>query len=353
LVLVGLTLGLAGEAADQSAHAQPPEIAASASIDSSAALSAEGRHVPVLLAAADTQKGESDANEAGPAGKPGETADMKSRSTAEQKILNALDEPTVLEFLDTPLSDVVDTLEDHHEIQILIDQRALDDVGVPSHSPITSQLSGVSLQSGLNLMLRELDLTWTIRDEVLLITTPEEAEMMLVTKVYDVGDLVTCQDKSGELWVDYDSLIEVITTTIGPETWEDVGGPGSIAPAPFRGADMLVVRQTYQIHQEIEQLLDQVRQIAEENGSGEPPIREKPEGGSMHGRTGRGGLGFGMGGGMGIGMAGPGPLQQPADQAKTGVPGEPSTSAPEGLPAGAAPPAGAAGTETDARGENG
>jgi len=39
------------------------------------------------------------------------------------------------------------------------------------------------LAVALNLMLRDLNLTWTIKDEVLLITTPEEAENHLTTKV--------------------------------------------------------------------------------------------------------------------------------------------------------------------------
>jgi hypothetical protein len=135
----------------------------------------------------------------------------------------------------------------------------------------------VSLQSGLNLLLRPLDLTWTIQDEVLLITTPEEAELALIVKVYDVHDLVRCRDKSGEEWADYDTLIEVIKTTVKPETWDDVGGAGSVAPAPFRGVEMLVISQIYEVHQKIERLLEQFRAIAEESGTGEIPVREKPK----------------------------------------------------------------------------
>jgi hypothetical protein len=39
-------------------------------------------------------------------------------------------------------------------------------------------------------MLKELDLTYMIQDEVLSITTPEQAESQLITKVYPVADLV-------------------------------------------------------------------------------------------------------------------------------------------------------------------
>jgi len=38
--------------------------------------------------------------------------------------------------------------------------------------------------------------------------------------------------RGGGAMADFDSLIELITTTIEPESWEDVGGPGTIAPFP-------------------------------------------------------------------------------------------------------------------------
>ncbi|NQT12542.1 MAG: VWA domain-containing protein, partial [Planctomycetes bacterium] len=116
--------------------------------------------------------------------------DLATQGGAEQRIAAELKAPTELQFIETPLQDVMETLKDYHEIEIQIDQRALDDVGVPADTPITKDLKGISLRSALRLMLRELDLTYVIEDEVLLITTPEEAEMRLSTKVYPVADLV-------------------------------------------------------------------------------------------------------------------------------------------------------------------
>jgi len=105
-------------------------------------------------------------------------------------------------------------LKKSHGIEIQLDQRALDDVGIPADTPITRSLRGISLRSALQLLLRDLDLTHLIRDEVLLITTEEEAEVMLATVAYPVTDLVRFRDKSGEEWADFDSLIETITSTV-------------------------------------------------------------------------------------------------------------------------------------------
>ena len=52
-------------------------------------------------------------------------------------------------------------------------------MGIGTDTPVTKNLKGITLRSALRLMLRELSLTYIIKDEVLLITTPEEAESQL------------------------------------------------------------------------------------------------------------------------------------------------------------------------------
>lgn len=116
--------------------------------------------------------------------------DLAKKGSAEKKIEDALKSPTQLEFIETPLQDVIDYLKDMHKIEIQIDSKALGDVGIGTDSPVTKNLKGISLRSALRLMLHELGLTYLIKDEVLLITTPEEAENQLTTKVYPVADLV-------------------------------------------------------------------------------------------------------------------------------------------------------------------
>ena len=188
----------------------------------------------------------------------------------------ALAKPTQMEFIESPLSDVVDFLEDHHGIEIQMDIRALEDVGIGADTPITKSLKGLSLRSALNLVLRDLSLTWIIRDEVLLITTPKEAESNLTTKVYDVYDLVVCYDEDDEPWDDYDTLINQITTNIRPMTWDDVGGPASITGASLGTAKVLIVSQTRDVHPEIAALFEDIREIAQQNPDAELPQRNKP-----------------------------------------------------------------------------
>ena len=75
-------------------------------------------------------------------------------------------------------------------VEVQLDRKALSASGIESGTPITFDVKGVSLKSALNLMLRPLDLTYIYKDEVLLITTPDQVEKYLKVKVYDIRDLL-------------------------------------------------------------------------------------------------------------------------------------------------------------------
>jgi len=201
---------------------------------------------------------------------------VKLRS-GEEAIEEALKETTTVHFTQCPLHDIVDHLRDKHRINILIDRRALEDVGFGTDAPITIGPLNVPLRSALGLMLKELDLTWTIHEGVLMITTPEEAETILVTRVYGVADLVTFRDETGEVWEDYDNLIDTICAAIEPTTWDTVGGPGSIAGGTFGTSKALVVSQTRQVHLQVAELLEKLRSIAgKKSFDGQPPRKRRP-----------------------------------------------------------------------------
>jgi hypothetical protein len=116
--------------------------------------------------------------------------DLQQNNENEERILAALDDKTVLEFTDQPLSDAIQYLKDRHDIEIQLDEKALEDEGIGTDTPVSRNISGITLRSALRLLLGELDLTYVVKNEVLLITTKAEAEALLVTKVYPVGDLV-------------------------------------------------------------------------------------------------------------------------------------------------------------------
>lgn len=158
----------------------------------------------------------------------------------------ALESPTTVQFVDEPLSGVITYLSQLHGIQIVIDQQALATQGdVASSTPVTVDLKEVTLRSALDLMLGHLDLTYMVTDEVLLITTEDDASERLNTRVYSVGEIITHCGQSP------DDLLDLITATVDPTTWSDVGGTGAIVSF----GSTLVISQTDRTHHKIEGLL--------------------------------------------------------------------------------------------------
>jgi general secretion pathway protein D len=74
-----------------------------------------------------------------------------------------------------------------------------------------------------------------------------------------IGGLGGPGGMGGGVKADFDSLIELITTTVQPTTWDEVGGPGSVAP--FETNLSLVISQTQEVHEQIKDLLEQLRRM--------------------------------------------------------------------------------------------
>lgn len=113
---------------------------------------------------------------------------LRNDSPTEASILQALDEPYQAEFFDMPLTDVIDDIKVNKRIPIIIDPNVIENVD--TGQTINLSLSGVSLRSILKMILQPLEMTYIIEDEVMKITTLEEAEQKFFIYVYPVGDLV-------------------------------------------------------------------------------------------------------------------------------------------------------------------
>ena len=180
----------------------------------------------------------------------------------ESLIRKALDEKTEFHFVEKPLYEVADAIAKKHNIQIVLNKKALDDAGIGSDTPITWKLKNISLRSALHLSLRDLDMTWVIADEVLQLTTVDDAGQMLVPVVYDVTDLVAAEGGA-----DFDTLIDLLTSIIDPSTWDQVGGPGSIAPYPLDPAQVIVISQTHETHERVAKFLSDLRAVRVARGA--------------------------------------------------------------------------------------
>jgi hypothetical protein len=154
----------------------------------------------------------------------------------------ALDAPTEVEFVDTPLREGLNILKDYHKIEILFDSEALKEAGIPEDKPVTLTLSEITLESILNLMLLPLNLDWVIRNEVLQVTTRKVADRTYRTEIYTPQDFGNSRDVN--------ALKQLVVETVAPVSWQNAG------EAKISTLDgKLIVRQTDRNHREISKFL--------------------------------------------------------------------------------------------------
>ncbi len=220
---------------------------------------------------------------------------------SEAQLASALEQRVEIDFVDTSLADVATWLEGKLGHAVVLDIRALNDAGVAGDLPITRRAKGVSLGTALRIILDQFDLAWVPRDSLLLVTTADRAAEEMMVRVYPVGDLVAASrknfgmgggrtlekpmnmaddvsaaqpyeeqaDKSKEnltsetravepcMVADYDSLIDLISTSVRPQSWPEGTGPAPISV--FEPGKCLVISQTRDVHDEVLQLLRALR----------------------------------------------------------------------------------------------
>jgi hypothetical protein len=176
-----------------------------------------------------------------------------------EKLETALERRGSLDARETPLREVVAQLKAQFELPIMLSEKSLTDAGIHPDTLVTRQLYDKPLESILKLVLDELELDYMVHEGVILISTPEEIESpeMMETRVYPVKDLLAVEQ--GGTAEGISQLIDMIETTVAPESWSAVGGPGSISM--FENAESIVVSQSYRPHRHIEGLLETLRQV--------------------------------------------------------------------------------------------
>lgn len=179
----------------------------------------------------------------------------------ERRIQTALAKQISFDWKDAPLKDVVAQLADECDITIVLTKK-IEDAGVTRDQPITQKLTKISLRSCLRLILGDLNLTYITKDEVIKITTIEDAlspENMTI-RLYPVQALVERVSSMGEAKpaLDFKPLIGLVEE-IEPDSWQEVGGPG-IAKG-FENGACLFISQRDDIHESIERLLITIRRV--------------------------------------------------------------------------------------------
>jgi type II secretory pathway component GspD/PulD (secretin) len=218
-----------------------------------------------LFAAPKAPAGENDSCPAQKCDREKDGTYPQKKSEKEREIEHKLSTRVTLNFTDAPLRQVMDDLRASYGVNIYVDQQALDQEGVSMERPVSVKLEDVSLKSVLNLILKQVHLTYIIKDEVLQITSESAARGRMQRVTYQVADLVVpipgvadAAPVSGAATsTPEERLIKLLTSTVEPRSWSDMGGPGTIDWHPLTMS--LVINQTPDVQEQILDVLNSLR----------------------------------------------------------------------------------------------
>jgi type II secretory pathway component GspD/PulD (secretin) len=243
--------------------------------------------------------------------------EMSKYNTKEAQIERKLSLPITLNFQDVPLYRVLQDLQAMSGVNIVPDTAALAAENISLEQQLSFNVDNISMRSALNLLLKKVNLTYVIKNEVLEITTERQATGKRRMVTYSVADLVVPVEdhptspissfeealkrhisstgggvrysapvpftpnnaiqngtpvsqqasQGGKDWQTSKSrgntiehlVIDLITNTVAPNTWEQAGGEGRIQYFPLGHA--LVVSQVQEVQEEVQALLNALRKL--------------------------------------------------------------------------------------------
>lgn len=213
-----------------------------------------------------------------------------------EEIRQKLHDPISLQLKDVPIRDAIEQLLIKPKIDFWFDQELLSE-GTLDGTEITCNMNNVSIRAALKRILSQAKLNWVCEDTGIRITTAEKAIQSPFARVYDIADLIeepptvevvvpkgipgqaaqfgggtppssTLNDGAAQTTADKTAsqprqkLINLIMQlTGGPPNgpWLDADGEGgTVHVFETTQTKLLVIRQTEQVHADIEDLLNEL-----------------------------------------------------------------------------------------------
>lgn len=198
------------------------------------------------------------------------------------EILSKLNSQRItLDLNGVSLEDALGFIRDYSGINIVVDQEVYTK-RTQEQLTITIKVRDLILKSAMKLLLGTRDLTATYRDGVLYVVPKEKSGQSVVTRVYDVRDLLfKIQDFPGpkvelvspsgggapltgatftieepKSVISEDFITEIVKTNTGEGSWEE-NANASITLAN----GLLIITQSKKVHGEVDRLLNMLRQF--------------------------------------------------------------------------------------------
>ncbi|HEV3145485.1 MAG TPA: DUF4974 domain-containing protein [Gemmataceae bacterium] len=177
-------------------------------------------------------------------------------SEKEKAILAALNKMVKPDFRNTKFEDALDTISQLTGVTIILDKKGLEDANITAETLVNFSLPReVTVRTVLRKLLKDNDLTYVIKDEVVYVTSTNEARRFMTTKAYYVGDLTAgnallygpnlAQAQEMET---AQMIINMIKDSIDPQSWAGAGSAGAGSITYDRVTKSIVVRQSAEVH---------------------------------------------------------------------------------------------------------
>lgn len=154
-----------------------------------------------------------------------------------------------------PLTAVATVLADAVNLPIWINATELNAFGVDPDVPINLDLPHqVSLRSALRMMLKPMELTYIVRNEVLEITSIDDADSDPLTRQYDLAYLLASA-------ANVDALQSALTQSLVPDSWVVNGGSSNISQV----GSLMIVSAPHTTHEKIEEFLSGIASAKSNN----------------------------------------------------------------------------------------
>lgn len=153
------------------------------------------------------------------------------------------------DFPDVPLTDVADWIRERLDVQVLFDKEALENEGIGTDSAVTLHFKGISGELLLSRVLKPLQLDYQIEEGLLIVTTATKVKERLLTKVYDIRDLLDRGLHPSQ------PLRAIESSTPGP--WLNSAGEGG--SMQLFADTLLIIWQTPANHAEVTKFLAGLR----------------------------------------------------------------------------------------------
>jgi len=171
----------------------------------------------------------------------------------ETRIREALRKKVTFDFVETPLQDVVNFLSALVDVTIVLDSSAVKDA--PN---VTLRVGDMELGQALTWIMKLTGLAYTLQDEAVFITKPEQIREKVVMRVYDVTRLVEefkmpSRRRRGEEALTGPTLVDFVKKVIAPATWDEPGDEVGYA-IEYR-AGKLLVTHTPEVQKQVATLI--------------------------------------------------------------------------------------------------